>query len=135
MQEYNQQEVDKVKNYKYSNLEVRTTEFAKRVIRLCKLLPQNTINHCYISQIIRSSGSVGANYREANDAISKKDFVHRLRIARKEAKETSFWLELIEDADPTVSGLTIKLQQEAIELRKILSAIIHKSSVASLERV
>jgi four helix bundle protein len=65
------------------DLEERTLEFAKNVIRLCKKLPRNSINHEIVGQLIRSSGSVGANYREANDALSKKDFVYRIKIVRK----------------------------------------------------
>lgn len=62
-------------NYNKSfNLEERTLNFAKRIIRMCKVLPSNTVNFKLIDQIIRSAGSVGANYREANDALGKKDF-------------------------------------------------------------
>ena len=57
------------------NLEERTTKFAKAVISLCKNLPRNSINNLLIDQVVGSSGSVGANYREANDAIGKKDFI------------------------------------------------------------
>ena len=81
---------------KIYDLEERTTDFAKRIIRLCKKLPKNTINNPLINQIIRLSGSIGANYREANDSLGKKDFLHKLKISRKEAKETKHWLELIE---------------------------------------
>jgi four helix bundle protein len=72
------------------DLEDRISEFAKKVIRLCKQLPQNTIVEEIIAQLIRASGSVGANYREANDALSKKDFKHRIKITRKEAKESYY---------------------------------------------
>lgn len=59
---------------KYRDLEERTTEFARRIIRLCKELPGDRINNPLVSQIIRSAGSIGANYREANEALGKKDF-------------------------------------------------------------
>lgn len=59
---------------KFRELEKRTTDFAKRTIRLCKALPKNTINNRLVDQIIRSSGSVGANYREANEALGKRIF-------------------------------------------------------------
>ena len=75
------------KNKSNYDLEDRTTEFARRVIRLCKVLPNNSINYRLTGQAVGSAGSVGANYREANDALGKKDFIHRLRISRKEAKE------------------------------------------------
>ncbi len=109
------------------DLEERTLMFAKRVIVLCKALPRNTVNAKLVDQIIRSAGSVGANYREANDALGKKDFLMRLRIARKEAKETEFWLELIVEANPSFEKRMVDLLREITELRKILSSIISKS--------
>lgn len=111
----------------YRELENRTTDFAKRVIRLCKELPTNTINRRLIDQIIRSSGSVGANYREANESWGKKDFVHRLRIARKECKETDHWLMLIEEANEGFGKRMEALFGECHEIRNILSAIITKA--------
>lgn len=110
----------------YRALEERTTEFAKRVVRLCKALPQNTINRKLIDQIVRSGGSIGANYREANEAFTKKDFHFRLRIARKEAKETQHWLEIIQEANPDFSSRMTELFNEVTELRNIFSAIIVK---------
>lgn len=109
------------------DLEKRTTEFAKSVIRLCKLLPKNSMNGRLIGQIVGSAGSVGANYREANDALGKKDFIFRLKISRKESKETIHWLELIKEANPEFSEQMKDIEQEANELRNILSAIIKKS--------
>ena len=108
------------------DLEARTLEFAKRVTRLCKTVRADTINREIIGQLVRASGSVGANYREANDALSKKDFGHRIRITRKEAKEAHFWLQLLEEAT-TATGETKALLQEAMELRKIFSSIAEKS--------
>lgn len=110
------------------DLESRTTEFARKVVRLCKSVQRNPMNDRITGQLVGSAGSVGANYREANDALGKKDFVHRLKIARKEAKETSHWLELMLEANPDVSADLMPLKQEALELTKILSAIISKSS-------
>lgn len=108
------------------DLEERTLEFAKQIIRLCKLLPNNTVNFKLIDQIIRSAGSVGANYREANDSLGKKDFKHRLRISRKEAKETIFWLELILEANLDQKEKICLLIDECSQIRNILSAIIKK---------
>jgi len=113
---------------KIFDLEERTTLFGKRVIRLCKSLPRNAINSRLISQIVGSAGSIGANYREANDALGKKDFAHRVRIARKETKEAIHWLELIEEAEPSFGLRMQDLKKEAVELRNILSAIIKKVS-------
>ena len=114
-------------NSKQYSLEDRTLEFAKMVIRLSKELPNNTVNFKLIDQIIRSAGSIGANYREANDSLGKKDFIHRLRISRKEAKETTFWLELILEANPNLRDNIDKLIDESRQLRNILSSIITKS--------
>ena len=77
-------------NTKHYDLEPRTLEFGKRIIRLCQALPNTTVNFKLIDQIIRSGGSVGANYREANETETKKDFLFRMRICRKEAKETLY---------------------------------------------
>jgi four helix bundle protein len=112
---------------RYRDFENRTTEFAERIIRLCKALPKNTINRRLVDQIIRSSGSIGANYREANEALSKKDFIHRLRISRKEAKETEHWLELIKEANHEFTERMKNLFQEVREIRNILSAMIDKT--------
>jgi len=112
--------------HKKFDLEERTLAFAKKTIHLCQKLPSNIVNSKLIDQIIRSSGSIGANYREANDALGKKDFSFRLRISRKETKETIFWLELISEANPLLSSLIDDLINESIEIRNILSAIIKK---------
>lgn len=109
------------------DLEERTTEFAKRVIRLCKKLSRNPINDRLIGQVTGSSGSMGANYREANDALGKKDFLNRMKIARKETKETIYWLELISVANPDFGSEIQELIAEAIECRNIFSSIINKS--------
>lgn len=111
-------------NQKY-DLEKRTTEFGKSIIRLCQTLPNNPINLKLITQVVGSAGSVGANYREANDALGKRDFVHRLRIARKEAKETIHWLELLIEANPALKEY-LPIKNEAVEIKNILSSIIIK---------
>jgi len=110
------------------DLEKRTTQFGKRVIQLCHALPKNAMNNRLIGQVVGSAGSIGANYREANDALGKKDFVMRIRIARKESKECVHWLELISEANPDLSKRMKDLQAECKELQKILSAIIQKQS-------
>jgi four helix bundle protein len=109
------------------DLERRTTEFAKAVIEACKTLPANPINNRLISQVVGASGSVGANYREANDALGKNDFLQRMRIARREAKESLHWLELIITANSNSSTIIQPLVKEAEELKKILSVIITKT--------
>ncbi len=108
------------------DLEERTLKFAKAVIRLCKQFPYKVINNEIIAQLIRSSGSVGANYREVNDALSKKDFNHRIKITRKEAKESHYWLELLQEANPEQKKEISTHLTEAIELKKIFSSIVDK---------
>ena len=116
-------------NSKPYDLEERTTEFAKKVIRLCRKLPKDSINIRLVPQAVSSSGSIGANYREANDALGKKDFIFRLRIARKEAKESIHWLDLLKEANLETKGTEEEFSdcvKEAIELRNILSSMIKK---------
>ena len=108
------------------DLEERTTKFAKAVIGLCKVLPKNTINDRLVGQVVGSSGSVGANYREANDALGKKDLVQRMKISRREAKESLHWLELLSVANENKKSEINLLLKEAMELKNILSAIINK---------
>jgi len=111
------------------NLEERTYQFAKRIAFFCRRLPYNSTNKEYISQLIRSSGSTGANYIEANEALSKKDFVMRIKICRKEAKESIYWIRLIVDTNSEgFKQEGVSLKDEATELKKIFSAIIVKSS-------
>jgi four helix bundle protein len=120
--------MDKIQNSKRYDLEERTYQFAKEVAFFTKTLPNNIANHEYSSQVVRSSGSVGANYIEANEALGKKDILMRIKICRKEAKESAFWLRLIHETNNgqcTTDGL--KLFNEAVELKKIFSAIHEKS--------
>ena len=110
------------------DLEDRTLAFAKNVIQLCRAVKHDVVSREIVSQLVRASGSVGANYREANDALSKRDFGHRIRIARREAKETYYWLQLLAHALPELNGQTTLLLQEAQELKLILSSIAQKTS-------
>lgn len=114
------------KNTKY-DLEERSTKFAIQVVRLCRKLPKDSINNRITGQAVGSVGSIGANYREANDALGKKDFIHRLRIARKEAKESIHWLRIAKEANPDFAKEIDSLINETTELKNILSAIINKS--------
>lgn len=110
------------------DLEERTFQFAKDIRIFVKKLPYSIANEEDGRQLIKASGSVGANYREANESLSKKDFIMRVKISRKEAKEASYWLKLILDTnnlDNKTDGE--RLFNEAIELKKILSAIFEKS--------
>ncbi|HUD19186.1 MAG TPA: four helix bundle protein [Patescibacteria group bacterium] len=119
--------MDKIQSTKQYDLEDRTYEFAKRcrdfVVKLAKTQP----NVEYGGQLIRSSGSQAANYIEANDAISAKDFLHRIKICRKESKESRLWLRLCEVGAKSESQIAQKeLIQEAFELTRIFGSIVEK---------
>jgi len=111
---------------KYRELEDRTFQFAKRCRDYVKKLPKTITNIQYGKQLTRSSGSQAANYIEANESLSKKDFVHRVRICRKETKESYLWLRLSEP-ESSVEQEKAALMEESEELRKIFSAILDKS--------
>lgn len=115
-------------DYNYSKKEAlykRMFKFAKDCRALVKRLPKISANSEDSKQLNRSSGSVGANYIEAWDAISKKDELHRLKISRKEAKESKHWLELLDCEDnQSIEKERKRLSQEALELTKILSTIV-----------
>jgi four helix bundle protein len=118
--------MDQIPNKKY-DLENRTYEFALAVALFCKKLPKTVSNIEYVKQVIRSSGSPAANYIEANESLSKKDFQMRIKICRKEAKESALWLKLIINTNPPeFTKECEQLMQEAIELKKIFSSILLK---------
>lgn len=107
------------------DLEDRTLLFAKGVISFVRGIPLIVPNREISKQLVRSAGSIGANYREANDSLGKKDFLMRMRICRKEAKETIYWLHLVEAREPVTER--DRLLSEATELMKICGAIIRNS--------
>ena len=118
----------KIINSKQYDLEDRTLEFAKVVRSFVKKLPKTTGNFEDGKQLVRSSGSVGANYIEANEAVSKKDFVFRIRVCRKEAKESCYWLKLVDtNKINDIEGVRVSLLAESTELMKIFGSILHKS--------
>ena len=113
---------------KYYDLEERCFKFAKNVALYTQKLPYTAANLEYKKQVVRSVGSVGANYIEANESLSRKDFLLRAKICRKEAKESAYWLRLLmvtnkEDIQKQGNFLF----NEAIELKKIFCSIIEKS--------
>ncbi|MBI2448455.1 four helix bundle protein [Candidatus Microgenomates bacterium] len=110
---------------KQYDLEERTFIFAKRCKDLVRKLPKSTSNFEYGKQLIRSSGSQAANYIEANEALSKRDFLMRIKISRKEAKESGLWLRLIDVLPEDISEQK-SLMQESKELSKIFGAIVEK---------
>ncbi len=111
------------------DLEERTYEYARSVRKFVKYLSRTICNIEDGRQLVRSSGSVGANYIEANEALGKKDFRMRIKISRKEAKESRYWLRLIDiSGDSSLQADAKKLIQESTELLKIFSSILNKSS-------
>jgi len=115
-------------NSKQYDLEARTFVMAQRVRRFVKQLPRTVANVEDVKQLIRASGSVGANYIEANESLSKKDFVVRIKICRKEAKECRYWLHLLETGErQQVHEERELLVQEATELMKIFGSVMRKS--------
>lgn len=120
--------MNKIQKPKQFDLEDRTFQFAKNVALYVKTLPRTISNLEYGKQVIRSSGSVGSNYIEANEALSKKDFIMRIKICRKEGKESAYWLRLIVETNTEKYWQEgMKLFNEATELKKIFSSILLKS--------
>ena len=105
----------------------RTTQFGMAVIRLARKVPVDPVTTRPIEQFVGSGTSVGANYCEANDYISAKDFRHRISICRKEAKETCFWLRMLVTACPALRDEARVLWKESNELNLIFSSIWRKS--------
>ena len=108
------------------DLAERTSKFGSEIIIFTKKIKENNINKPIINQLIRSSTSIGANYMEADCAESKKDFIHKIGISRKEAKETTHWLNMLATSDPEVAEMCRKLWKEAHELTLIFSAIVKR---------
>lgn len=116
-----------IKNIKTYDLEERTFEFAKRCRLLVKNLTKSVGNIEDGKQLIKASRSVGANYIEANEAFSKKDFIMRIKISRKEAKESRYWLRLIDMSnDQELEAERLALIQESTELMNIFGSIVRK---------
>jgi four helix bundle protein len=118
----------KEQNPKQYDLEERTLKFAVQVRDFVRNISKDVASIEDGKQLIRSSGSVGANYIEANEALSKKDFVMRIKICRKEAKESRYWLKLLSSNDRfDTETIRKKLEQESTELMNIFGAILRKS--------
>jgi four helix bundle protein len=110
------------------DLEERTYLFAKEVRQFLKHLPRTIPNFEDSKQLARSSGSIGANYIEANESVGTKDFQFRVKISRKEAKESRYWLRLLDTRGVTeLEAIRAGLIQEATELMNIFAAILRKS--------
>lgn len=115
-------------NSKQYDLEERTFQFAFRVRAFVKKLPKTIANIRDSGQLVDASGSVGANYIEANEALGKKDFIMHIKISRKESKESRFWLRLVDtNVDSALEGERKELIQEATELMNIFGSIVRKN--------
>ncbi len=119
--------MNNIQTSKHYDLEERTLKYGISVIRLVSILAKNTVNLTLSAQVTRSGTSMGANYREANETETKKDFKFRIRICRKEGKETIYWLNLILEANPDLKEKILPLIDEATQLVKIFAAILIKS--------
>lgn len=108
------------------DLEERVAKFGEEVIDFAKTLRKNTINNILIVQFIRSGTSLGANYMEANQASSKKDFKNKISLCKKEANETKYWLRMLARANPNKKEECRRLWKEAHELTLIFSKISQK---------
>ncbi|OGF47746.1 MAG: hypothetical protein A2452_09140 [Candidatus Firestonebacteria bacterium RIFOXYC2_FULL_39_67] len=113
---------------KYFNLEDRTLKYAKDTLAFLKKVNRSIENQEFIKQLARSSSSVGANYIEANNYLGKKDFAHRIGICKKEAKESGYWLKLIDidNKKEDILGMHQSLLKETNELVLIFAAILRK---------
>lgn len=109
------------------DLEERTAKFGGEIIKLCRSLPKDIVVIPLISQIVRYATSIGANYMEANGASSKKDFVNKIFICKKEAQETKHWLRMIAVATPSNTDNIRILWKESQELTLIFQKIIQSS--------
>lgn len=109
------------------DLEIRTEQFALDVLDFAQSIPSISFNKNSVEQLIRSSGSVGANYCEATEAESKKDFIHKISLSKKEVKESRYWLKLLARTNPDLRAEIEVLINEARELLFIFSKIIKSS--------
>lgn len=109
------------------DLEGRTAKFAEDIIDLARSIKCDPINSRILTQLVGSAGSIGANYCEATEAESKKDFVHKISICKKETKETKHWLRLLAKTNPEAKEEIRRLWKESHELLLIFSKIIRSS--------
>ena len=117
-------------NKKY-DLEERTAKLAEKVIELTKKVKITPINKRIVEQLVGSAGSIGANYCEATEAESKKDFIHKMGLCKKETKETKHWLRLLAQANPSLKEDIRLLWQESHEILLIFSSIIKTTKKSS----
>ena len=114
------------KNEKKYDLEERTAKFGEDIIDLCTKIPKNEITRPIINQLVKAATSVGANYCEADDAVSKKDFKNKIGICKKESRESKHFLRMLAKASPEDKEEIIIKWQEAKELNLIFNSIFRK---------
>ena len=112
-------------NKKY-DLEERTAKLGEEIIGFVKKIPRNMVTTSLIGQLVSSGTSIGANYSEADDAESGKDFRHKIGICKKEARETKHWLRMVMAACPELKEDAQRHWKEAKELNLIFNAIVNK---------
>ncbi|MGB2821429.1 MAG: four helix bundle protein [Phycisphaerae bacterium] len=110
------------------DLSERTARFAETVIRFAKTVPGNPVTASLITQLVKAGTSVGANYQEADNAVSKRDFRNKIGICRKESAETKYWLRMIVVAEPSLKEAARPLWQEAKELNLIFAQSFHTAA-------
>ncbi len=109
------------------DLRERTARFGENIINLAKRIPENSLSKPLISQLVRAGTSAGANYCEADDSSTRKDFIYKIGTCRRESKESKYWLRMILTAMPSLENEIGPLLCEAQELNLIFSAIINKT--------
>ena len=109
------------------DLATRTFEFAKHIVMLLDLLPQNTKGWVLGKQLLRAGTSIGANVREADHALTKAEFINKCSIARKEAAETEYWLRLCQATETLPNSRVLPLTKESDELTRVLGAIVKRT--------
>ncbi len=119
--------INKLPKEKAYDLEERTAKFAEEVITLLRNIKQDAINKRIIDQLVGSSGSIGANYCEAVESESKKDFIHKISISKKENRETMHWIRLLAISNPEKKVELRILWKEARELLLIFAKIVRTS--------
>jgi four helix bundle protein len=110
------------------DLEERTALFGEAIIRFSRTVPVNPVTSPLIAQLVRAGTSIGANYCEADDSDSRKDFRFKIGLCRREARETKHWLRMVVPAEPTMREAARELWQEAKELNLIFGAIRRKQA-------
>lgn len=118
--------MNKNSNERKYDLEERTAKFAENVIKFCKKIKETTITKTIVYQLVKAATSVAANYCEADDAESKKDFKHKIGICKKESREVKYWFRMLKVARSDLKSEIQNFWQEAKELNLIFNSINNK---------